>query len=169
MLIAIDPGSSGAIVCKTDGKIYTWKMPETPKDLWDLILTLKTDDAFCWMENVGFYVSGDSATAAVKFSNHCGHIEMVLIASGIKHDKVNAQKWQHWLIGKPNYPKISKEVSAKERTKILAKRKQERKNKIKVKMQSLYPELKITLATSDALGMLTWALNQEDKNDIRCK
>ena len=161
MLIAIDPGLSGSIVCKTDGRVHAFKMPDTRKDLWLLILSLKTDDAFCWIEQVGTYVSGDSATASVTFARHCGHIDMALIAADIKHDTVTPQKWQYWLIGKPNYTKIPKEISKKERARILAKRKQERKNKIKEKMQGLYPELKITLALSDALGILHYGINNE--------
>jgi len=161
--IAIDPGISGAIACKTDGKVHAFKVPDTILGLWLLILSLKTDDAFCWMEDVGNYVSGDSATAAVKFANHCGHIEMALTAAGIKYDKVQPKEWMYWLIGRPDYPKIPKTVPAKERRRILAKRKTERKNKIKEKVQGLYPDIKVTLALADALGILTWGLEMENK------
>ena len=162
MLIAIDPGANGSIVCKlSSGQVFAFKMPDTPKDIWLLILSLKTDDAFCWVEKVGTYMPGNSGPAAVTFARHCGHLDMALLAAGISYDAVLPRKWEHWLIGKPNYSKIPKEISAKERSKILAKRKQERKNKIKEKMQALYPELKVTLKTSDALGILTWALAME--------
>jgi len=162
MLITIDPGANGSIVCKlSSGQVYAFKMPDTPKDILLLILSLKTDDAFCWIEQVGTYMPGNSGPAAVTFARHCGHIDMALLAAGISCDTVLPRKWEHWLIGKPNYPKISKEIPGKERSRILAKRKQERKCKIKEKMQALYPDLKVTLKTADALGILTWALDKE--------
>lgn len=174
MLVAIDPGANGAIACKVDGKVYAFKMPDTPKDIWLLILSLKTDNAFCWIEQVGAYFSGNSGPAAVKFARHCGHLDMALLAAGISYDTVLPSKWEHWLIGKPNHPKIvfpdipidipkrdqklmlSKQE--KERSKILAKRKTERKNKIKAKVQGLYPDIRVTLAVADALGILTYGL-----------
>ena len=86
---------------------------------------------------------------------------MALIALDIPSDpSVLPSKWQTFFIGKPNYPKIPKEIQGKARKQILAKRKTERKNKIKAKAQALYPHLKITLATSDALGILTWGMAQ---------
>ena len=158
MIIGIDPGLSGAIACKTDGKVFAYNMPDTPKDILLLILSMKTDDAFCWIEQVGSYVAGNSATAAVKFARHCGHLDMALIAAGISHDTVLARKWEHWLIGKPNYPAIPDDISLKEEQRIKAKRKTERKNKIKAKVQGLYPDLKVTLAKADAIGILEWAI-----------
>ena len=105
---------------------------------------------------------GNSGPAAAKFARHCGHIEMALIALDIPSDpSVLPSKWQTFFIGKPNYPKIPKEIQGKARKQILAKRKTERKNKIKAKAQALYPHLKITLATSDALGILTWGMAQK--------
>jgi len=159
MRIAIDPGANGAIACEVDGKVHAFKMPDTPKDILLLLLSLKADDAFCWVEQVGKYMPGNSGVAAVKFARHCGHLDMALLAAGIPHDTVLPAKWEHWLIGKPNYEKIPKEISEKERSRILAKRKTERKNKIKAKVQGLYPDIKVILVTADALGILTWGRN----------
>ena len=44
---------------------------------------------------------------------------------------------------------------------VLSRRKQERKNNIKAKAQELYPHLKVTLALSDALGILNYGCEQE--------
>jgi len=156
-IICIDPGMSGAISCRIDGKAHAFNMPDTPKDILLLILSLKDENAFCWIEQTGTYMSGESAPAAVTFARHCGHLDMALLAANIAHDTVLAAKWQHAVIGKPNHPKIPKETPAKERRQILAKRKAERKNKIKSKMQCLYPDIKVTLKNADALGILTWA------------
>jgi len=77
----------------------------------------------------GSYVYGNSGPAAVKFARHCGHLEAFLIALQIPYHEVLPAKWQKYLIGSPSYPKIPKEVPAKERKRILAKRKTERKIK----------------------------------------
>jgi len=167
MLISVDPGRNGGLACSDEGVVYSFNMPDTPADLWKLILSMKTGaDDFALIEQTGTYMSGESAPAAVTFARHCGHLDAFLIAAGIKHDTVPAAKWQHWLIGKPNWPKISKDIQGNERSKILAKRKQERKNKIKAKVQCLYPELKITLKTSDALGILVYAMNNQKQLTI---
>jgi hypothetical protein len=162
MRIGIDPGANGSIACKIDDKVHAFKMPGTPKDILLLILSLKSDDAFCWIEQTGGYMPGNSGPAAVKFARHCGHLDMALLAAGISHDTVLPAKWEHWLIGKPNYERIPEKISEKERSRILAKRKTERKNKIKVKVQGLYPDIKVTLALADALGLLTFGLAQGD-------
>ena len=159
MIISIDPGISGAVAGNDEGETHIFKMPETPRDLFILILSMKTDDAFCWIEQVGSYMPNNSGPAAVKFARHCGHLDMALVASGIPYDYVLPTKWEHWLIGKPNYPKIDKNISKQARQQILSKRTQERKNKIKTKIQALYPNLKITLQNADAIGILHWALN----------
>ncbi len=106
MRIAIDPGANGSVACKVDGKVHAFKMPDTPKDILLLILSLKTDNAFCWIEQTGGYMSGNSGPAAVKFARHCGHLDMALLAAGISHDTVLPSRWEHWLTGKPNHPKI---------------------------------------------------------------
>lgn len=160
MLIAIDPGMLGGVACSDGGTVYVFEMPDTPMDIWKLILSMKTgNDDFAFIEQVGSYMPGNSGPAAVKFARHCGALDAFLIAAGIKHDTVLPAKWEHWLIGKPNHPAIPKHVQGKERKKILTKRKQERKNKIKMKVQSLYPELKVTLKTADALGILVYGMN----------
>ena len=163
MLISIDPGISGAIACRVDGKAYVYNMPQTPKDIYLLLLSLKTDGAFCWIEQVGAYMPGNSGPAAATFARHCGHLDMALIASGIPHDTVLPRKWEHAVIGAPNYPKIPKETPPAVKRQILTKRKTERKNKIKAKMQGLFPDIKVTLKNADALGILAWA-EQEAKH-----
>jgi len=156
-LICIDPGLSGAIACRVDEKVHVFKMPDTPKEFYVLILSLKNKNDFCWIEQVGTYMPGNSGPAAVTFARHCGQIDMALIAAGISHDTVMPKKWEYFITGKPNYPKIPKDTPAIVKRKILAQRKSERKNKIKAKMQCLYPDIKVTLTNADALGILTWA------------
>ena len=103
---------------------------------------------------------GNSGPSAAKFAEHCGALKMALAGLEIPHEFILPSKWEHAYIGKPNYEKILKTVDPKTKRQILAKRKQERKNKIKAKSQQLYPHIKVTLKNADALGIL-WFLKQE--------
>jgi len=160
MLIAIDPGQSGGIAWKRNGTVECIEMPDTPLDVLKAIqaITLGIGSASCLIEQVGGYMPGNSGPAAVKFARHCGHLDMALLALGISHSSILPAKWEHWFIGKPSYPKIPKETPAAERRRLLAERKRERKTKIKAKAQALFPGVKVTLKTADALGMLAYAM-----------
>jgi len=166
VLIAVDPGGSGGICWQINNhKVLAANMGSTPKDIYEQLKLLSQADknVKCYIERVGNYVAGNAGPGAVKFAKHCGHLEGFLIALEIPYYEILPATWQAFLIGKPNHPKIPKEVQGKERKQILAKRKTERKNKIKIRVQGLYPHLKITLATSDALGILCYAVAQENK------
>lgn len=164
-ILACDPGAAGGWAWEFNDEVYVQKMQSTPKDIVEFLRNLaqKTDGyspLITYIEKVGSYVSGNSATAAVKFARHVGNIEAFLIALSIPYHEILPAIWQKFLIGAPNYKKIPKEISTKERKRILAKRKTERKNKIKQNVQARFPHLKITLATSDALGILCFAQDQ---------
>ncbi|OGS40508.1 MAG: hypothetical protein A3K77_00755 [Euryarchaeota archaeon RBG_13_31_8] len=140
LILAIDPGMNGGIAWTLNNEVQAIKMPESPMDIYKRIKNIRNDQTVCFLENVGGYVPGNSATAAVKFARHIGNIEMALLALNISTRIVTPVKWMKCLGALP-------------------KNKKERKNKIKEKMQQLYPQLKITLATSDALGILTYGIN----------
>lgn len=151
LLIAIDPGMAGGIAYEFNGKIYTEKMPATPKDVYELLKSLVYrvdgyEDVTCYIERVGGYVSGNSGTAAVKFARHVGNLEMALLALNIKYIEVAPSKWMNYFIGRQKYPAS---ITA-------SQKKTKRKNLIKAKAQALYPEIKVTLAISDAIGILTY-------------
>lgn len=156
MIIAIDPGQDGGLAYEFYKKVYTEKMPATPKDIYDLLkfLTYRADgyeSITAYIERVGDYVSGNSGPAAAKFARHCGHLEMALLALNIPFHTILPKKWMDFFIGKQKYPASMKP----------AQRKTKRKNLIKAKAQALYPNIKVTLAISDALGILNFAINQE--------
>lgn len=143
-VIAIDPGASGAFAFRDEsGRVWTEKMPDTPRDIFDL-LDATTHGATAYMERVGGYMPGNSGPAAAKFARHCGHLDMALIASGTPYQTVAPQVWMRALGALP-------------------KDKAARKNAIKAAMQARYPGLKVTLGNADALGILTWAAEREGK------
>lgn len=146
LLIAIDPGASGGIAVSRDGGIpVVMKMPDTPKDIFDLLSGINNSayskHVYAIVEKVGMHRQGNNASASCKFARHCGHIEMALLALGIPFEEVLPQKWMKSLG-------------------VMPKDKQARKNHIKDLMQRRFPAVKCVLWNSDALGILLWKLNQ---------
>ena len=142
LIIGIDPGGNGGIaVLGLDGSVVSVaKMPETPNDILEYLrkyggTELFGTDAVCYMEKVGNGIPGQSSKATATFARHNGHLEMALLALGIKTNEVTPQKWmKYYQLGK------SSDYS-----------KGEWKNRLKSKAQQLFPKEKVTLAVSDAL------------------
>lgn len=146
LIIAIDPGISGGIAWIENNNVQAIKMPESPMDIYERLSSIKNDQTYCILERVGGYVSGNSATAAVKFARHFGNLEMALLALQIPTETVAPTVWMKNVCGS------------------LPKEKKDRKNKIKEIMQQMYPYLKITLSTADALGLLTYGKNYANRS-----
>lgn len=162
--IAIDPGATGGIAWLRqlpDDSITVdaCKMPSTNRDIWNTLETLTGENCRCTIEKVGTYMPGNSGPSAAKFAEHVGALKMALIGHLIPHDFVTPQQWQAVVIGKPSYPKIDHLIQGLDRKRILDTRKRERKNKIKARMQEVYPHLNVTLVNADALGILYYATN----------
>lgn len=134
--IGIDPGASGGIAIVCGLGVSSWKMPETERDIYELIESLKV-----W--------SGDLSTAVIervhsmprqgvastfKFGVGYGGLRMALIASGIPWHEVTPQRWQRDM---SCLTKGDKNVS-------------------KRKAQQLFPSHKITHANADALLLAEW-------------
>lgn len=148
-IIAIDPGASGGIAWMScfDGRVEAVKMPEGLSEQGHFIRKIALSDGVsgcsvrCVLEKVGSYMPGNSGPASCKFARHCGHLEAILYMRDIPVIEVTPHKWQKHLATFP-------------------KDKQERKRAIKEMMARRYPHLKVTLATADALGILTWAIEK---------
>jgi hypothetical protein len=76
--------------------------------------------------------------SAFTFGNGYGHLEMALTAAGIPFERVRPQKWQQAM---GCMTKGDKNVS-------------------KRRAQELYPQLKVTHATADALLIATYGTRQ---------
>lgn len=154
MIIGIDPGSNGGIAYEFRGEIFAKKMPETKENIYSEFAAISLladgyENSVCYLEKVGEYKTGNSGPAAVKFARHCGNIEMALIALKIKYIEVSPQKWMNYFIGRIDYPDGI----------TVGKKKTLRKNIIKSRAQVLYLHLKVTLALSDALGILNYGID----------
>ena len=137
-VIGIDPGTNGGIAWITDGKPCVEKMPDTLQDLWELLRDIASEwDCHAYIEQV--HSSPQMGVkSAFTFGNGFGHLEMALTAAGIPFTRIRPQVWQ-------------KELGC------LTKGD---KNVTKRKAQELFPSLKITHATADALLIATYGTKQ---------
>lgn len=140
--IGIDPGKSGGIAWIQDGKPCAEKMPETLLELWELIQDILHANSI-WpnkqpcvavLEQVSA-MPGQGVTSCFTFGNGFGHLEMALTAAGIPFVRVRPQKWQKDM---QCMTKGDKNVS-------------------KRRAQEMFPSLKITHATADALLLAEYA------------
>ena len=151
VLIVIDPGINGAIAVRDEaGRVFVESMPETMRDIWEYFnfvaygrVLLESERASAFIEDAGYHVRGNNASASCKFARHCGALEMALTAAVIPWEAVRPQKWMK------HFGTLPKDKKA-------------RKNRIKELMQRRYPNIRVTLANADALAILTWAIENKD-------
>lgn len=144
-IVAIDPGANGGFAIEG----YDWdeikvlKMPDTYPAILDLLqkLSMEMIRPRAFIEDVGYHVRGNNASASCKFARHVGHIEMALYAVNMPVQRVRPVDWQ--------------------RKFTLPKDKKQRKRKMKELMAAQYPYLKVTDWNADALGILTWVNRRE--------
>jgi len=140
IVIGIDVGKQGAIAWITDGRACVEKMPDTLKDLWDLFysLTYDTTKAKAYIEQVSSSPQM-GVVSAFSFGQGYGNLEMALTAAGIPFERVRPQVWQ----------------------KALGCMSKGQKNVTKAKAQELFPHMKVTHATADALLIATYGTKQQ--------
>lgn len=143
-IIAIDPGASGGIAwSELPHDSSCVKMPEGMTEQADGLRSIAAGlstklSIMVYIERVGTYMPGNSATASVKFARHCGHLEAICYMLGLPVVQVAPQTWMKSLGALPSD-------------------KGERKRAIKELMARQYPHLSVTLCTADALAILTHA------------
>jgi Holliday junction resolvasome RuvABC endonuclease subunit len=154
VLLAIDPGANGGIAWYVkDREVSAVPMPDGMTAIVDFLRTLCNDFAFlglqtaCYMEKVGGHVKGNNASASCTFARHCGNIEAAMYCFGIPVTQVTPKEWMKHL-GKMPADKA------------------ERKHHIRDEMSRLYPTLKVTLKTADALGILTYAQSRQSFDKV---
>jgi hypothetical protein len=148
ILIAIDPGMSGGIAFRADnGPAGADKMPKTEKDICELLQSLSPilSPASVYMEDVPIGMPGKGA-ASSKLNANAGFIRGVICSMGLKTVMVRPAKWQrHFGLGKRSGCASDTEW----------------KNKLKQAAQRLYPDIKVTLDTADALLLLEYGRVQQ--------
>jgi len=135
-IVGIDPGQSGGFALINHEEAKAWKMPATEKDVFAMLEDLDRErDVFAYIEKV-HSMPGQGVSSTFKFGMNYGMLRAFLIALYFPFETVTPRTWQKGL-GIP--PKMKTES------------KTQWKNRLKAKAQELFPDLKITLAVSDAL------------------
>jgi crossover junction endodeoxyribonuclease RuvC len=144
--VAIDPGLSGGLAWQRDGQpAQAVPMPPTEGDLVNVLrdIAVEADEVVAIVEEVGGYVGkAQPGSAAFKFGRNFGFILGVLQTLGLRIELVRPQRWQKAL---------SLGTASGCASKVAWK------NKLKACTQRLYPQLKVTLSTADALLILEYA------------
>ena len=143
-IIAIDPGANGGFAIDDWDEVQVIKMPDTYTAILDLLhkLSMEIIRPRVVIEDVGYHVQGNNASASCKFARHVGHLEMALYSANMPVQRVRPVDWQRMF--------------------TLPKDKKERKRKMRELMAAQYPYLKVTDWNADALGILTWAMKEGD-------
>ncbi len=133
-IIGIDPGASGGIGYLTStGVAAAWKMPDTERDIYDLIEGLT--DGLVGLEEVVAYIEKvhsrprQGVSSTFKFGMGYGGLRMALVALKIPFHEVTPQQWQ----------------------KKMGCMSHGDKNITKAAAQRLYPGIKVTHALADSL------------------
>jgi hypothetical protein len=151
-ILAIDPGASGGVVeLYPDGRAIAIAMPEDA-DLRDQIdyfarsAIYEGDQAVAYLELVGGFIAGNRlpGSAMFNFGSGWGFIRGLLAAYRIETHLVRPQTWQ---AGIPGIARV--------------KDKPVRKRALKAHAARLFPTLKVTLLTADALCIADYARRVE--------
>lgn len=141
LFIGIDPGKGGGIAATTGDLSIATKCPGTVADMADLLdkLVDMGEKPFAIIESV-HSMPGQGVKSTFTFGQGYGSWLGILAALRIPYMQVSPQKWmKHY----GTMPKVKKD----------------RKNHLKHLAQQRYPELPITLATSDAVLLCHYALS----------
>lgn len=143
IFLGIDPGASGGIAIIAGNHVDAVAMPDTERDVWHKIEAINIARDIGGAESGRFFaiieavhsMPKQGVTSSFTFGRSYGFLRGCLIASGIPFEEVTPQRWQRELgclsMGD--------------------------KNRTKARAQQLFPSLKITHATADALLLATYA------------
>ena len=137
--LGIDPGKSGGMVALCGDGVRTQHLSGTLHQLWGWLSEYPKAGftTHAVLERVGGYVGGNPTPGSAMFNfGACyGHLEMALVAAGIPFDRVTPAVWQR-AMGVPPRNGATKA---------------EHKRKLKARAEELFPSVKVTLATADAI------------------
>ena len=148
IVIGIDPGKGGGIGVLRGKNIKLMSTPIEPIGMADILHSahntayVENEDIKVYIENVHAFPT-DGRSSAFKFGMNYGIWLGILGSLKIKPIKVHPRVWM-------------KEYQP------LSKKKQERKNELKTLAQDLFPDVKVTLKTSDAALIAFWGMNNEE-------
>jgi hypothetical protein len=160
MFLGIDPGVSGGIAFIDGPNHKAFKMPDTERDLWELFDYLRglcTHESIAYIERLGNMPRDEngkarqSPTTMFKMGTSYGGLRMAIVGNAIPMEEIAATKWQaHFGLTRTDKNESSTD----------------KKNRHKAKAQMLFPALKVTLATCDAILIAEYARRLAVKPDL---
>ena len=140
--IGIDPGKSGGIAWVSNDRMHCAPMPHTDREAFVLLEGVIDPDPFALLELVGAMPrQGLSSTFA--FGQNYGLLRGLLTALECRWDTIRPQKWQ----AEFSLPTLNSCAGSKAVKKRFHRQ----------KAQQLFPTLKVTNATADALLICEYA------------
>lgn len=161
IFVGIDPGASGGIAWVEGSAVTFRSMPKTYREILHVYQTLDTDWVRVAMELVSGYIGvGQPGSSMFNFGANFGALEMGLVSLGV----VDATDY-HEKVSRGNHPPtFYKKVRPQAWQKALgipSRKKTETKtawkNRLKAEAEHIFPSLKPTLATADALLLAHYA------------
>ena len=148
-ILAIDPGLSGGIAyTHPDGTFHgVQPMPDTEPEIFRFLLSVAYSPCTIFIEEVPWILSSGAkhnAAGRAKLHANTGFIRGVFAYFANPIRRVRPQDWQKSL-GLQNVDRLSYS---------------EWKKHLKEKAQALYPRIKVTLKTADALLILEYGRRQ---------
>lgn len=150
-ILGIDPGASGGIAeIYSNGIVAAYPMPDDA-DLREILHTFARSAsmegvrAVCFLELVSGYIAGKPApgSAMFNFGDGYGYIRGLLAAFAIETHLVRPQTWQAGIPGARGVEKPA------------------RKRALKEHAARLFPSVKVTFKTADALCIAAYGLQQK--------
>ena len=172
--IGIDPGASGGLAEIAIDCTEAIPMPRTEKDIWEWVHWFQAGQKpYAMIEKVSGYI-GESqpGSRAFRFGQSYGSLRMALIAAGVPFEEVTPQTWQKALGVSPRRKggkkcdmcsglgtigvrdSVDEQIDCprcQNKPRLKEESKSQWKNRLKAKAQQLFPKLKITLKTADAI------------------
>lgn len=146
--IGIDPGASGGLAYLWGRTVLVRPMPDTERDLWELVSewggVVRRHGGIAVLEQVGGYLKGSAGnigSAMFRFGSNYGLCRMALTAAGVPWELATPNTWQ----ARTGVPSGSKKDKA------------QHKSAIKARAQALFPDVAVTLKTCDALLIAEYA------------
>jgi hypothetical protein len=133
--VGVDPGGSGGLALLSgEGELLSSPMPPTEHDVWEWFQLHARECEAAVIEKV-HAMPKQGVSSTFKFGMSYGFLRGMLTASLTPFFDVTPRKWQasFGVIG----------VKGEARTAF--------KNRLKAKAQQLFPKVKVTLATADAI------------------
>jgi len=127
-VMAIDPGKLGCIALKNKFETLSFKMPGTPKEMYDFLMAWKTKVRKCLLEKIVPMAPNPKLVAAfMKLHGHYRELRALLFAAGYTFDEIRPLAWQK---EQNCITKGNKDVS-------------------KARAEALFPDHKVTLWNTD--------------------